>query len=341
MRDRKRKSGDRAVRILAIACIVLAMVLAVVLVLTFRTKTAEKKEESAPAKTTAAEETQAAETLPASTAAGGGTHAEGETYTVVIPEKYTEPESTAGKTETSAGAETTSAAETTAAAAKKYTDLTGIPAGTEISADSLDLSDIGRYVTISGISEGDAVYARINGRSYRANDNVALSDLRYIVLPHYNFSGNIQVGELIVNKSIADDVKSAFVELFNAKYQIEKMHLVDDYWTGDGESTDTNSIEHNNTSSFNYRAATGSSHLSQHAYGRAIDLNPQQNPYVSYSSGAPKWSHANANDYIDRSSGKAHVITHADPAYKVFAARGFTWGGDWNTIKDYQHFERR
>ena len=80
--------------------------------------------------------------------------------------------------------------------------------------------------------------------------------------------------------------------------------------------------------------------MSNHAYGIAIDLNPQQNPYVSYRTGEPVWQHENANDYIDRDAGLPHMITHEDLAYELFTQHGFEWGGDWNSPKDYQHFEK-
>ena len=128
---------------------------------------------------------------------------------------------------------------------------------------------------------------------------------------------------------------------YDAEYEIQSMHLVDNYWTGDGESSDSASIDKNNTSCFNYRPVTGGGKLSNHAYGFAIDINPQQNPYVSYRDGKARWSHENANDYIDRSTGLPHVITHEDLAFKVFSAHGFSWGGDWNNPKDYQHFEKK
>lgn len=137
-----------------------------------------------------------------------------------------------------------------------------------------------------------------------------------------------------------EDVFAVFKELFREKYQIQSMYLVDNYWTGDPDTTDSASIEVNNTSAFCFRMATGSDHLSNHAYGKAIDLNPQQNPYVSYSTGKPKWAHSNADPYIDRTTGLPHVITHEDLAFKLFTERGFRWGGDWNNPKDYQHFDK-
>lgn len=229
-----------------------------------------------------------------------------------------------------------------AAASAVLESIQEYPAGELLEEDQLDQGALEKYFTASEIQEGDAVYQRIIGKSYRENPNIGLEELRYLKMPHYNFDGQIQVGEMIVHADIAQDVLDIFRELFLQQYQIQSMYLVDNYWTGDGNTTDTASIEVNNTSAFNYRPITGGSSLSNHAFGRAIDINPQQNPYVHYdSSGNPSWSHENANDYIDRSSGMPHMITHEDPCYQIFSEYGFTWGGDWNNPKDYQHFEKR
>ncbi len=219
-------------------------------------------------------------------------------------------------------------------------NLSGLAPGTVILAEQLDFSNLGNYFMFWELEEGDNLHKRINGKSYRDNPYVPLSSLRYVKLLHYNFDGNIQVGELIINQDILQDVLEIFTELFQAKYQIQSMYLVDNYWTGDPDTTDTASIDVNNTSAFCYREITGGGRLSNHAYGRAIDLNPQQNPYVSYSTGTAKWYHSNADDYIARDTGLPHVITHDDLAYRLFTERGFQWGGDWNNPKDYQHFDK-
>lgn len=218
--------------------------------------------------------------------------------------------------------------------------LSGVSPGTILSEEELDFDNLDSYFMVWKIEEGDNLYERINGKSYRKNDYVPLESLRYIKMPHYNFEGQIQVGEMIVSQDILEDVFAVFKELFREKYQIQSMYLVDNYWTGDPDTTDSASIEVNNTSAFCFRMATGSDHLSNHAYGKAIDLNPQQNPYVFYSTGKPKWAHSNADPYIDRTTGLPHVITHEDLAFKLFTERGFRWGGDWNNPKDYQHFDK-
>lgn len=219
-------------------------------------------------------------------------------------------------------------------------NLSGLAPGTVLEAAQIDFQNLDQYFMSWKIEEGDNLYGRINGKSYKKNDTVPLEALRYLKMPHYNFEGRIQVGEIVVNKDIEKDIKSIFKELFEAQYQIQSMYLVDNYWTGDPDTSDSASIDKNNTSAFCFRQVTGGSKLSNHAYGKAIDINPQQNPYVSYSSGKAKWSHSNANDYIARDTGLPHVITHEDLAYKVFTKYGFKWGGDWNNPKDYQHFEK-
>lgn len=223
---------------------------------------------------------------------------------------------------------------------KTYEDISSLKAGTVVAAKKIDKNDLGKYFTAVKIKKGDAVYKRINGKSYRENKDIKLSDLRYLKMLHVNFDGKYQVGEMIVNKSVANQVLDIFQSLFKAKYQIYSMYLIDDFWKGNGDASDYASIDANNTSAFCYRKATGSSKISKHALGKAIDLNPQQNPYVTYKNGKAKYSHSNASEFVyNRSSDKAHVITKSDKAYKLFISKGWVWGGSWNSPKDYQHFQ--
>ena len=196
------------------------------------------------------------------------------------------------------------------------------------------------YFTVQEIDEDIFLY--INGKSYTENNNIGLQDLRYLKVLHYNYDHEIQVGELIVNEKIAEDCRNIFQELFAVEYEIQSMYLLDRFWVGNGVDSDTASIENNNTSAFNYRVVPGTDHLSNHARGCAIDLNPLQNPYVKYKKdGTFDKYYKDMEKYIDRSCGEAHMITHEDPAYQIFTKYGFTWGGDWNSSKDYQHFEKK
>ncbi len=137
---------------------------------------------------------------------------------------------------------------------------------------------------------------------------------------HYNFDGRIQVGEMIVNAQIADDVLFIFRELFTRGYQIRKMHLIDDYWTGDGVSSDAASVTDDNTSCFCFRRAP---FLTFDGDG-TVHVLPEAGTYYAY----------------NRSPSIPHVITESDDAYILFSQRGFDWGGHWSSPIDYQHFER-
>ena len=167
---------------------------------------------------------------------------------------------------------------------------------------------------------------------------VSYEDLRYMNILYYDFNGDVQTGELICNKAIADDLIEIFYELYKNEYQIESVRLIDDY-NGD----DTASMKANNTSCFNYRPVDGTSSLSKHALGCAIDINPFYNPYVVFNKGKAGETYispAGSEIYADRSKVFAYKIDENDLCYKLFKEHGFTWGGNWNSCKDYQHFQK-
>ena len=182
----------------------------------------------------------------------------------------------------------------------------------------------------------DEIFARIKGKSYPDGCTLSLDELRYVHVLHYDFDGNITDGEIIVNASVAEDIVKIFRELFEIKYPIEKMTLIDAY-----DADDERSMEDNNTSAFNYRFIAESTTLSNHALGLAIDINPLYNPYVyTRKDGSIFLQPYNAGDYVDREKDNPYYIRRNDACYNIFIEHGFTWGGDWNTKKDYQHFEK-
>ena len=167
---------------------------------------------------------------------------------------------------------------------------------------------------------------------------VSYDDLRYLSVRYYDFNGEVQTGELICNQGIADDLMEIFHELYLNEYQIEKIRLVDEY-----QADDTASITDNNTSCFNYRVVDGTTSLSKHALGCAIDINPFYNPYVVFNtdgSGQTYISPPGSEVYVDRSKEFPYKIDESDLCYKLFTEHGFTWGGNWNSCKDYQHFQK-
>lgn len=183
----------------------------------------------------------------------------------------------------------------------------------------------------------DATFLRMQkGGSYPTGCTVPRSSLRYLQVLHYDFEGNVQTGELVCNKAIADDLLAIFRELYEAHYQIERISLIDDYG-----ADDESSMRANNTSCFCYRTTAGSKNLSKHALGMAIDINPLQNPYVkTLANGKTRIQPTTAGKYVKRTPRQKHMIDRSDLCYQLFIKHGFRWGGTWRTLKDYQHFEK-
>lgn len=175
------------------------------------------------------------------------------------------------------------------------------------------------------------------GNSWQKGCPVPLEKLRYVRLRYKDFKGNDMMGELIVHKDISTEVTKIFEALYDADYPIRKMRLVSDF-----QGSDWQSIEADNTSAFNCRRATGSKKWSKHSYGKAIDINPIENPYV-FRSG--KSSHKASKPYLKRkrmneSAAQKAILLPGDNATKIFKKYGWKWGGDWSGVKDYQHFSK-
>ncbi|GAA5057388.1 hypothetical protein HNP84_000482 [Thermocatellispora tengchongensis] len=168
--------------------------------------------------------------------------------------------------------------------------------------------------------------------SWRPGCPVGLDDLRLVTLTYWGFDDKAHTGELVVHEDVTDDIESVFKRLYAWRFPIYKMELVDKY-----KGDDFDSIEANNTSAFNCRAATGSSSWSKHAYGLAIDINPRENPYVSADGSV---AHKNARKFADRPVDAAGVINPGDRVVRLFASKGWEWGGYWSGTKDYQHFSK-
>ena len=185
----------------------------------------------------------------------------------------------------------------------------------------------------------DELKTYITGKSYPDTDKplqISYEELEYVHVLHYDFDGQVQEGELICNQAIAQDLTVIFKELYDNQYPIEKIRLIDAY-----DADDDASMEDNNTSCFNYRVVEGKATLSNHSYGLAIDINPFYNPYVRTKDGETLVSPENAMPYADRSTDFPHKIDENDLCCQLFVKHGFTWGGNWNSVKDYQHFEKR
>jgi len=180
----------------------------------------------------------------------------------------------------------------------------------------------------------DSIFERIKGKSFKDNCTIDRRELRYLHVLHKNIEGQTLAGELICNRKIASILINIFKELYKASYPIEKIHLVDEY-----DADDEKSMRDNNSSCFNFRFISFTTTVSMHGLGLAVDINPLYNPYIKTVNGKINIEPATAKKYTDRQDNFPYKIDHNDLAYKLFTAAGFEWGGDWNGVKDYQHFE--
>jgi hypothetical protein len=158
---------------------------------------------------------------------------------------------------------------------------------------------------------------------------VNADELAWVRLTFWGFDQARHTGELLVDATVADDLVAVFRKLYEARYPIEEMRItrldeLDAPPTGDG----------NTTGAFACRPTVGATSYSQHAYGLAIDVNSFQNPYVKDDLVLPELSSA----YLDRRDVREGMIEPGDVVVSAFADIGWEWGGDWRSLKDYQHF---
>jgi D-alanyl-D-alanine carboxypeptidase len=181
----------------------------------------------------------------------------------------------------------------------------------------------GRVAPIDGQTR-----ARMSGVSMHPGCPVGFADLRLLTVTHWGFDGRVHRGRLVVHRAAAEQMLGAMRTLYHQRFPIRRMRLVDAY-----RADDHRSMAADNTSAFNCRFVAGTGRWSEHAYGRAIDLNPVENPYVTVTgyvsppAGAP---------FADRSRHRKGMV--GAHTVSAFAAVGWGWGGNWAWPKDFQHF---
>ncbi|MGH1504762.1 MAG: DUF4214 domain-containing protein [Acidimicrobiales bacterium] len=175
------------------------------------------------------------------------------------------------------------------------------------------------------------------GPSWRPGCPVGPESLVRLRLRHVTYPGDVELGagwadgDLVVHRDVAEEVTRIFERLYAARFPIHSMRPVDEF-----DASDDASMEADNTSAFNCRPVTGGSGWSNHAYGRAIDINPLINPYLRGETVLPPAG----VDWIDRTRHHPGIIRSGDVVTDAFALEGWRWGGDWRSLKDWQHFDR-
>ena len=172
------------------------------------------------------------------------------------------------------------------------------------------------------------------GASWHAGCPVAPAALRRVRLTYWGFDGAARTGALVVNADAVPDVKRIFARLYAGRFPIRRMRTIDAFG-----GSDDRSMAADNTSAFNcrYAVAPGPPHWSAHAYGRAIDVNPVENPYLEGRRVLPPAGRA----FLDRTRARRGMAVGRGLLVRSFEAAGWEWGGRWTGSPDYQHFEVR
>lgn len=182
------------------------------------------------------------------------------------------------------------------------------------------------------IKELPELLKRIQAVSWLSICDPIVDDLVYLKVPYWGFDDTMHEGELVVHKAVAPDLIDIFNQLAQHKFPIKSIQTIDRY-----DNNDERSMADNNTSAFNCRAKTMlPDQLSNHAKGIAIDINPRMNPFIKGDNILPE----NGKTYTDRTQEQPGMITENSLILRLFREKGWIWGGDWTSLKDYQHFEK-
>ena len=153
---------------------------------------------------------------------------------------------------------------------------------------------------------------------------------RVIIVKYYSFDNKVHQGQVVIDQDLVAEVEKLFEIILEERFPVTSVIPVshpDIAWNDDI------SMKQDNSSGFNYRTIANKEQLSQHAYGRAIDLNPRLNPYFASGEVYPKGA-----TYDTSVAGTLHS-KHA--IVKFMKACGWEWGGDWKETPDYQHFQKK
>lgn len=191
-------------------------------------------------------------------------------------------------------------------------------------------ADAGRAWTFEPIP--DSVRAEMAACSWRPGCPVGPEELALLHVLYVDFDGETHAGELVVHRDVAGELRDIFREIYRAGFPIRRMERIELY-----QGSDDDSMAADNTSAFNCRAVTGGSGFSRHSFGKAIDINPVENPYVKKGTVLPAAGAA----YTDRSKAAPGMIIKGDACWRAFTSRGWEWGGSWTSLKDYQHFQKK
>jgi peptidoglycan L-alanyl-D-glutamate endopeptidase CwlK len=189
-----------------------------------------------------------------------------------------------------------------------------------------------------GTSKQPIIDSRMTEKeAFEGLDSKCPADIRkrqkVVQVKYYSADGKVHQGQLVIDRDLVKDIKKVFALALKERFPVYSVIPISDKrFRKNARWDDELSMEANNTSAFNYREITGGGRLSNHAYGRAIDINPFQNPYIKVGLVLPHGARYDPSI--------AGTFTSDHPIVRAFLQLGWVWGGNWTSPKDYQHFEK-
>lgn len=178
---------------------------------------------------------------------------------------------------------------------------------------------------------GDEQWSRmVETGAWREGCPAGRDDLRVLEVNYVDFDDEVQRGRIVAHRDVTGSLGRIFDELFAQRFPIERMDPVE---TFDGDTLE--SLKANNTSAYNCRrpdqinAPQGDS---PHANGRAIDINPDLNPWVDVRT--RQWSPRARHAERTKAPGK---ILPGDRVVRLFEREGWIWQNI--DVPDYMHFD--
>ena len=155
-----------------------------------------------------------------------------------------------------------------------------------------------------------------------------IGNLCLVEVCYCSFDGKLHQGQLVVHEELRQDLSDIFTLIKNTGFKVAKAIPIVRYgWSDDLSMAD------NNSSAFNYRFVACTERLSLHAVGRSVDINPFLNP-VFYEDGV---SAPPGASYDLTAEG---TLSGEGPVVQAFKSKGWRWGGNFESIRDYHHFEK-
>ena len=190
---------------------------------------------------------------------------------------------------------------------------------------------VAAYAPVSVKLLTDAQWERIKAAGvWRSGDCPGYrTTFRRVEVPYWGFDGKTHRGWVNVNADVSWSTAKIFSTLYAKRFPLHRVEGIEMFGGWDWLASKANA-----TTAFNCRRASEQNSpngSSPHAWGRAVDLNPVQNPWINPRTGT--W-----DPNAPAPSSAPGTIRYGGMVWTLFRSYNWYWSGtdEW---KDYMHFD--